>query len=286
LKVLIFTIASPVIGGSHYKRMEALDKALKTKNAESYIYTDLAKFRDQIVRTKEKIIALIDVPSSYGGDLSFLLKSHAKVVGYEYSGALVFDYNVTPFLSKNRLFNAKKEIYSGLEYFILREELIQQKKLIQSTSDSVLITLGAGRTKRNALALRKQLLNQSNGQEVEIIVGKFSKEIILFRPYIKRNPSDFVKRLSSCGIVFTNGGSTLVESIYLGKKIVCWPQTRLESEFSRYLGKVYDFKIINDLDEIPNLNEISELSSKQVEIKIDGLGVDRLYNLLSKIDKS
>lgn len=283
MKVFIYTVASPVIGGSHFNRMQVLDKKFKINGIESYFYTDLKKFRKQVSSIKEKIIVIVDVPASYNGDLSFLAKCKAKVIGYEYSGNLVFDYNIVPFLSQFRKFNAKKEIYTGLKYFIIRDEIIRQKKISQATLDGVLITLGAGKTKKNALDLRKRILRQNSGLKVEIIVGKFSKELTLLLPYIKKNPVNFARHISTSKIVFTNGGSTLVESIYLNKKIICWPQTQFEYEFAEYLSGIYDFKIINNVDTIPELKMIKKISKKHIKNEIDGRGADRVFRLLCDI---
>lgn len=280
---MIYTAASPVIGGSHFNRMQVLHKKFKMNGTESYLYTDLKKFRKQVSSIEEKFIVIVDVPANYNQDLSFLTKCKAKVIGYEYSGNLVFDYNIIPFLSKFRKFKAKKKIYSGLKYLIIREEIIKQKKISQANLDGILITLGAGKTKKNALDLRKRILSQNKGLKVEIIVGKFSKELTLFWPYIKKNPVNFAMYIGVSKIVFTNGGSTLVESIYLDKKIICWPQTKFEYEFAEYLNKIYNFKIINNVDAIPELQIIKKISKKHVKNAIDGRGADRVFRLLCDI---
>ena len=120
-------------------------------------------------------------------------------------------------------------------------------------------------------------------KKVEIIVGKFSKELTLFWPYIKKNPVNFAMYISASKIVFTNGGSTLVESIYLDKKIICWPQTQFEYEFAEYLNEIYNFKIINNIDNIPELKMIKKTSKKHTKNKIDSRGADRVFKLLCDI---
>ena len=276
-------MASPVIGGSHLNRMKVLDQKLKANGVESHLFTDLKKFRNQVNSSEEKFFVILDVPASYIEDLSFLINRKAKVVGYEYSGSLICDYNIIPFLSKFREFKAKNEIHSGLKYLIIRDEIIKQKKISHAALDGILITLGAGKTKKNALDLRKRILSQNKGLKVEIIVGKFSNQFTFFRPYVKKNPINFAEHISVSKIVFTNGGSTLAESIYLDKKIICWPQTQFEYEFAEYLNKIYDFEIINDIDNISDLKMISQIPRINIENEIDGKGADRVFSLLCDI---
>ena len=276
-------MASPVIGGSHLNRMKVLDQKLKANGTESYLFTDLKKFRNQVDSSEEKFFVILDVPASYIEDLSFLINRKAKVIGYEYSGSLIVDYNIIPFLSKFREFNAKKEVYSGLKYLIIRDEIINQKNILHTTLDGILITLGAGKTKKNALDLRKRILSQNKGFKVEIIVGKFSNRLTFFRSYVKKNPKNFAEHISGSKIVFTNGGSTLAESIYLGKKIICWPQTQFEYEFAEYLNDIYDFDIINDINNIPDLKMISQIPEINIKNEIDGKGADRVFSLLCDI---
>jgi spore coat polysaccharide biosynthesis predicted glycosyltransferase SpsG len=129
-------VASPVIGGSHLNRMKVLDQKLKANGTESYLFTDLKKFRNQVNGSEEKFFVILDVPASHIEDLSFLINRKAKVVGYEYSGSLIVDYNIIPFLSQYREFNAKKEVYSGLKYLIIRDEIINQKNISFPIFDS------------------------------------------------------------------------------------------------------------------------------------------------------
>ena len=69
----------------------------------------------------------------------------------------------------------------------------------------------------------------------------------------------------------------------MDKKIVCWPQTQFEYEFAEYLNKIYDFEIINDIDNIPNLKMISQIPEINIENEIDGKGADRVFSLLCDI---
>lgn len=280
MEVFIFTVASSVIGGSHLNRMQVLDKKLKTNGLESHVFTNLNNFRNQVKSNKGEFLIILDVPTSYNEDLSFLINPKIMVVGYEYSGSLILDYNIVPFLSKFREFYAKKEIYSGLKYLIIRDEIVQQKKISHAEIDGILITLGAGNTKRNALDLRKRILSQDKGLKVKIIVGKFSNQLTFFRSYVKKNPNNFAEQVGSSKIVFTNGGSTLVESIFLHKNIVCWPQTQFEYEFAKYLSKMYHFQIINGINDLKMISQVPKIN---IEGEIDGRGADRVFSLLCDI---
>lgn len=276
-------MASPVIGGSHLNRMKVLNQKLKANGTESYLFTNLKKLKNQVNCSDEKSLVILDVPASYIEDLSFLNCRHVKVIGYEYSGSLLVDYNIIPFLSKFREFNAKKEIHSGLKYLIIRDEVINQKNISYETPNGILITLGAGKTKKNALDLRERILSQNKGVKVEIIVGKFSNQLTFLQSYIKKNPRNFAEHICKSKIVFTNGGATLVESIFLEKRIICWPQTQFEGEFAEYLTSIYDFDIINDIDNLPDLRMISSIPEINEKNEIDGKGAERVFRLVCDI---
>ena len=75
----------------------------------------------------------------------------------------------------------------------------------------------------------------------------------------------------------------MAESIFLNKKIICWPQTQFEYEFAEYLNDIYDFDIINDIDNIPDLKMISQIPEINIKNEIDGKGADRVFSLLCDI---
>ena len=285
MTVLIYANGSSKVGGSHTKRMTALHQALNHRNIHSLFFTNFNKFKKHILNSKEKYLVIVDVPESYKEDLSFLLSENISTIGYEYSGNLLFDYNIVPFKFKLRNFEAKNCVFFGLKFLIIRDEIVSAKDTIPSGYPHAIIALGAGKSKRLAKKLRDTLVKNNNTNQILIVIGKFSRELPIPRSYILKNPSNFPSLLRNAQIVFTTGGATLIESIYMGKRIVCWPQNESEREFARYLAQVYNFRIISTYKEVPNFSDIESVSLKIAKSReiVDGNGLNEIFDLISDI---
>jgi spore coat polysaccharide biosynthesis predicted glycosyltransferase SpsG len=283
----ILTAANGKIGGGHLIRMQEIKKIFIAKGILCEVFTNLDDLVNYLLFSNEKKpVVIIDLPQNHKIDLDKMKSlGHCLKIGYELSNNLRPDYNIVPYKFKNRNFLAKYDIYSGAQYLIIRSEiraLRSQKEM--SDSSSLLISLGSGRTFRKAILVYKSIKESAkNKYVISIILGPHSKRRFISSKNIVYAPRNFPELLNSSSIVFTNGGTTLIESLYLGKYVYCFPQNDDEKEFSFFLSKHHDFKIISlpigkiHLDQIKKINK-----TKQVSF-IDGLGSERVVDLISTI---
>ena len=81
--------------------------------------------------------------------------------------------------------------------------------------------------------------------------------------------------MHSCKMAASNGGTTLLELLFLNKIVFVYPQNRLELNFAKFLKKkgytifINDFKItkkkiINSKNKIQEHNQIDEFGTKRI----------------------
>jgi spore coat polysaccharide biosynthesis predicted glycosyltransferase SpsG len=285
LDIIIFAPASPTFGGSHAIRMAALAKVLAEPTHNIMLFNEFMSFETYVNQVNKKTLIIIDVPPNLNHDFAFLCKNHLVRVGYEYSGELEVEYNIVPFVSRSRQFMASKALYSGLEFLILRPEIkLKSSKRINRTID-VIISLGAGDTLVKAKEIRKKILSECKDFDVKIILGKYAGNTNSNNEYIIKDPINYYDIINSATYIVTNAGTTLVEAIYLNKKILAWPQNELELEFASYLKELYEFEVINEFMNSFNLNKIVEtkILGKNSANKLDGEGLGRVRKLIYDI---
>ncbi len=287
MDIIIFAPASSTFGGSHAIRMAALAKVLIKPEHNIMLFNELMSFKKYVNQVNKKTLIIIDVPPNLNHDFAFLCKNHLVLVGYEYSGELEVDYNIVPFAFKSRHFMASKVLYSGLEFLILRPEIkLKSSKRISQIID-VVVSLGAGDTLAKAKEIRRKILSEYKDFDIKIILGKYAGNTNDNEndEYIIKDPINYYGIINSATYIVTNAGTTLVEAIYLNKKILAWPQNELELEFASYLKELYEFEVINELTNSFNLNKIvaTKILAKKSTNKLDGEGVVRVSKLVYDI---
>lgn len=285
----ILTAANGKIGGGHLIRMQEIQKIFIAKGILCEIFTNLDDLENYLLFSNEKKpIVIIDLPQNHKIDLEKIKSlDYCLKIGYELSNNLIADYNIVPYKFKNRNFLAKYALYSGEQYLIIRSEIRAQSSQKETNNiPSLLISLGSGKTYQKAILVFKSIKESAkNKYVISIILGPHSKRRFMSSKNIVYAPRNFPELLNSSSIVFTNGGTTLIESLYLGKSVYCFPQNDDEKEFSFFLSKHLDFKIISlpmgkiHLDQIKKINKTKQLRF------IDGLGSERVVDLIRTIYK-
>jgi spore coat polysaccharide biosynthesis predicted glycosyltransferase SpsG len=285
LEIIIFAPASAIIGGSHAIRMAALAKIITNLRYKVTMFQEIESLRNYVTQISEKTLIILDVPEKFNHNLAFLSKINLVRIGYEYSGELEVEYNIVPFAFKSRQFSAKKTLFTGMKYLILRPEI--KKRFSRSTEQKfdAVISLGAGDTLDKALEIRRKILSQYQSLNVKIVLGEHSVYKGGHEAYVIKNPTNFYELLRSSSYLITNAGTTLVEAIYLQKKILAWPQSDLELEFALYLNQSYEFEIIDGLEECLNLSDIKRCKFQGVSstTELDIKGVQRVGKLIYDI---
>jgi spore coat polysaccharide biosynthesis predicted glycosyltransferase SpsG len=283
----ILTAANGSIGGGHLVRMKEVRKIFISKGFLCEIFFDEDSLINFLNSKKEKkSFALIDLPEDFEIKLDkvFLSKECIKI-GYELGRNLIPDYNLVPFQFKSRKFLAKKEIKSGLEFLIIREvvrKINENKK--RNRAPQLIISLGSGDTYNQAMELFKNLRKFCKHRcKILVVIGPHGEKKLNFNRRVLFSPRNFPELLNSSSTVITNGGTTLVESLYLGKKVYCIPQNNDEKEFSEFLSDLYKFRLIEKSEWNPDLIDFSENENTNPNEFIDGLGGERVVNFTLKI---
>jgi spore coat polysaccharide biosynthesis predicted glycosyltransferase SpsG len=285
LEIIVFAPASPEIGGSHAIRMAALANVLTDLDYKVTLFKELNNLANYINQVSKKTVIVIDAPPKSNYNLDFLSKKNLIRIGFEFSGELEVEYNIVPFTFKSLRFRATKTLYSGLEYLILRPEIKQNFLRTKKWELDVVISLGAGDTLDNASKIRRKILSQHRDFDVKIILGKHSGHESSHEQCIIIDPDNFYEIIESADHVVTNAGTTLVESIYLQRNILAWPQNQLELEFALHLQQFYDFELINGDSEDFNLTGDKPISIQSTNFvkKLDAEGAQRVGHLIHDI---
>ncbi|WP_432407113.1 glycosyltransferase [Wukongibacter sp. M2B1] len=243
---------------------------------------------------KESFDTIIYDSPIYNKEKIKKLKKH----GYKLIALDFFDYADRHVDIIINLFNHKKEnienfkgkIYEGLKYCILRNDIINSKeKIILEPNEklNVLVTFGGEDPNSNTFealsridyskTTAKVILGYLN-KDRDKIIDKYSNkaEIIDPTPHIG-------KLISSSDLIICGGGTTLLESIYLGNPIITIPQNQQEKHFIDYVRRQAPLFNINDLATL--IEQVRETSFRnnirnKYEKVMDKKGIERICQLV------
>lgn len=267
--ILIITDYSKESGLGNYIRSKYIFKILKQKkklNVNFLIYSKMQK------KTKKYDILVIDLPGNkYNLDkiISKFSKKNTKVIGLDYAFKKKIDCNIALFLKSNY---AKKN-YVDLKYCIIRKEFT--KNLITKNNKLFFISIGSSDIKNISKKLKK-------------VFSKFFKDIFMSSKINNLdyfvNQKIFIKKMTTCSLAASNGGTTLLELLYLEKIVFVYPQNNLELKFSNFLRKKGFIIFINKY----SINhKIISNAKKSIQNKklIDNLGANRIIDIIMKYKK-
>ena len=197
------------------------------------------------------------------------------------------DTNIVIFRHKK---SNQDTLYSGKKFIFLDKINIKKtkKKIIKK---NILVFFGTSNKKNLSYKFAYRL--DRIGFNVNLVVGKYSREIIKYRKKIKNlnikfRPKKFLNLMKEAEIVFTNAGNTLFESMYLKKKIWSIPQSKFEKNINNYLFKKKSICLeklnLKNLDEITNTPKYPKLPFKG-EIEIKKI-IDKCIKINEKKNKS
>jgi hypothetical protein len=267
--ILIITDYKKNSGLGNYIRSKYIFQILKKKkniNVDFLVYSNSNK-----IFTKYDILVL-DLP-----DLKYNLnelikkfsKKNTKVIGLDYNFKNIIDCNIGLF-SKN---NFVKKNYVNLKYCVIRKEF--SRLTIKKNNQIFLISIGSSDIKNVRNKLKK-------------IFFKFYEKIYLSSKIKNLNNSInqriFLKKMASCDLAASNGGTTLLELLYLKKIVFVYPQNNLELKFSKFLKKKGFIIFINKyrIDSKIISNARKNIQKKKI---IDNLGAERITKIILKYKK-
>lgn len=277
-KIAILTENDQKSGSGHFMRMRGLNLYLKKKKLNCKIF--LLNRNNDLRLIKKYDPKLIVCDLRYYGKreyLSLFRNKSYKIINIENYDNSNYDLNISV-IDHNKRLSGKR--IKGLNFSMIRSEI--KKKFFKKDKNLIFVNLGSKESLKKIKEISISLRSLSANFKF-VIITKFSKhfnDINTNNRFKYYSSQFFLKYFKSSMISIINGGLTLVEALYLKKKIIIIPQTRYEKKFSEYLKK--RINTINIGTKSINNNSINKLISKKNKVIIDGFGYNRIYKVLSK----
>lgn len=262
LKLAIVTDYFYGSGLGNYLRSREIYRVSLKHNFDSYLF----KYSEFIKNKKFYDIILLDLPlKNYTKNFK---KSYKKslIISLDHYNKFFVDANIALF--KKTKFT--KHNFISLKYAVIRNEFKKSKNV---NSDTILISIGSS-----------DILNKES-----ILKKKFSqyfKNVLSINKKKKNDPKKnnnkkFLQLTKTSKFAAVNGGTTMLEMIYLNKLVFVFPQNKFEKLFAKHL-KLKKFSIFIN----PKINKlfIQRLKTmKQNNICLDKLGAKRILLLIKKL---
>lgn len=278
-KLLSLTENTVKSGMGHYMRQTALKSFLLARGIDLYIVRDPDEYFKIEVEGLSKNIVLIDLSEETQDQLDLAALDFENKFCFDWSASQIPDINVIVSEWSDKKFGYKSEKYSGFEYFIVNEDVFS---VSISEKNYCLITVGGYLNdyilsevlKKLELYYSEEILLIESGSLINLTSGeKLSKNL---------SRKEYLVYLAEAELVVTNGGTTLVESCLLNKKIISVPKNKYELSFAKSINDVNSLFAIWDL--ASGHEKVTMLNS--TNSKIDGLGVKRVGEVILKLISS
>lgn len=170
----------------------------------------------------------------------------------------------------------KGKIFSGIEYSILKPEILRAKKTPLPLKNKILISIGGEDSHGKTLEIISKLSNYINF--ISIVVGAANKnkskiiDLGINESQIFENVKNMGELIQSHDVIICNGGTTLLEALYLEKQIIPIAQSQFEQDFISHLP--IKFVTFDDLPVFLHKNFPKPLQF------VDGKGKERILQIL------
>lgn len=246
---------------------------------------------------KEYKTCLLDIPLDDEKLIHELSKKTDKIIAFDY-----FNYGNNKIETLINLINHNINtidsflgtVYEGVEFTILKDEILQQKRMPISEKKKVniLITFGGEDPTSNTIKVLN-ILKSIKGLNISVILGILNKDVEEIKREFKNitlvMPTNKIgDYINKSDIVFCGGGTTLIESIHIGNPIVALGQNEFENNFIAQLKsklKIYDCADIMYLLEKVKESIFREDIYKSYRHFIDGNGKNRIKDIILGINK-
>ncbi len=231
-------------------------------------------------------VVVMDVP--YEGD-TMVRQARAlgaKILALDFDGSEAPDTVIS--LQAVRRVPAQSKALCGVEYAIIREEILERRRARQSTishrtprsvertyvSDEVLIIVGGG----DQDGLTQRIVERLPDVPVCVVQGPAGAPLNLERHGLRvvMNPPDLPQLMADCAWAVTTGGTTMLEMLCLGKAIHVVPRTEPEQTFAQRFadqGALLDLGL--ETLRRPTPDQIQTCQQRGPQL-VDGKGCERL----------
>ena len=170
---------------------------------------------------------------------------------------------------------------SGLEYALIRPEIVNHKT--STVAEGVVVMIGGSDLNQIGDEVVERLENQES--LITLVQGPANQVgYVVTYPnvIIVKSPLDLEERMSKCTWAVTNGGSSMLEMMCLGKAVHVVPQTEAEKVLAQIVLR--DGGILGvgmDTLRTPNPDSIARIGKKAKEL-VDGNGSNRIIRIIEE----
>lgn len=293
IKCLIYTNTNIGFGLGNILRMQELYKYL-TNNYSVFFKVDF--YLENI--NFEKILSvpisyklsspydviIIDDPLINKEKICHLRKQTVKLIAYD---CFMYDNHIDIIINlynhyPERINNFKNKIFSGIEYAIIRDDIVcldnsYEKSEEEKEEVNILVSIGGEDNRK----LYKKFLEKLKNINALVYITKpgNNRDNLIFIGFT----SKFPYYLNLCNLIICNGGTTLLEALYLNKLILAYPQNELEKIFINYIStkaKIFGYKDLSFLLTNIQNKEMIDSIKEQNKGLIDGKGKKRIAEII------
>jgi spore coat polysaccharide biosynthesis predicted glycosyltransferase SpsG len=235
----IRAFGNPAVGFGHIRRSLSLFHHLKSLFVcRIRIETSDGVTIDGCMDGRNADLLIFDSPIAIDEQIFYAKNQRTKTLALDYFGKAAPDLTISVFEHFTTDIPGRR--ISGLEFIIIRQDILELKASQQPSSEHTLVAMGGG----DVLGVGPQVANTLSDYEAKVILveGPFAKTSGVepcCKPNISlvRNPpnlSDIMHR-SFYGV--TNAGGCLFEMMFLGRACFVVPQTDFENRIARLMSE-------------------------------------------------
>lgn len=271
-------------GMGHLRRSAALAWALQRRHHSVNLEALSARGRRLLPRSRRKPgfpdVAVFDLPYEISSHLRPLKAKGVPSVALDYFGTAAPDVTISILeRGQAKLPGVRR---SGLDYAIIRKEI--QETTPAWPGRGVLVIIGGGDIHGVGASVAERV---ARFEPVTLVEGpsrtnSYRSSLRLPIRHVK-NPSDLARRMAHCRWAVTNGGTTMMEMMYLGKTVHVIPQTPHEERLAQFvLSKGAILGMGLDSLRPPTLAQLHKIR-RAAQYLIDGNGLQRIVKMIENL---
>lgn len=264
MKKFVCLVSDPLkFGRGHLSRQIQIQREFKKLGIEYPIH--FKKDEVDVSLLHQFTTLVLDLSNLDDEPTPEFLQLFYEVIGFDASGTYIPDRNFVVLAHPERNYRASKYLSTGLHNLIVRNDLSALRNTKgPSERDYLLISLGyiaSTNAYQQAIALTKDLPNipkiLASGSDLEIEPSD-DLEVIVDSP-------NFIHLLANAKAVITNGGTTYVESLLLGKSVMSIPQTKDEQNFVNTINSLTKHDV-----KLPGFRKLDSEEASKAGVGTDG----------------
>ena len=283
----IYTYGDSKNGMGHISRAKTLRKFLVNKGYKvNFFIADYKKclntFQKKNYLNGSSEILIFDLPYEINQIIKIAKKNGANIIKFDGTFSKEVDLSFHVF---DQGFLINQNVYSGLEYAIIREDVLKFANESPSDRSKVSIVLGGADINCHSFQVANFLIEKGiNPESIRVIFGPLTKCLDnvpnKFNYFV--SPNNYPELIFNSSWCISNGGTTLLEMMFLKKAVYVIPQSENERLFAEkifQMGGILGIGLDNLY--IPSKDKIDTVGKLAGKL-IDGLGCNRIELLIKQ----